>query len=494
MTKVDQYILMPVRGLAVRGPTGSAGLEKFFASLTVPPALISVGAGLATELKMRVLDSIQDNGAKLVEASPEAAAKLRTQQPGMRLVPVVYYREARAPRMTVAAAPKLSAGAARLKVEIKVTSRADGSPVAGAELIALTDVLQRTGAVGRTDTKGKVALNLPPGTKVRRLYVYPEKGFWSLLRRNVQLTSGLSLLLRPLDLSFTDALRHFYGASPATDGAEVTVGVIDSGINRSHPDLKVDGGLCTVLNENPNDFGDAGSEHGTHVGGIIAARGTPPTGLRGVAPGVRLRSYRVFGRNNAGASNFAIAKAIDAAVRDGCDLINMSLGGGVADHATSAAIEDARAAGCMILVANGNDHRSPVSFPASDSMSIAVSAMGRKGTFPADSTATGDVAGPFGKPDKKNFLAAFSNIGSETDVTGPGVDILSTVPGGYAPMSGTSMACPAATGALARLLANSPATRNMKRDMARSDAIAQLLFKAARPQGFGLPFEGRGLP
>ena len=90
--------------------------------------------------------------------------------------------------------------------------------------------------------------------------------------------------------------------------------------------------------------------------------------------------------------------------------------------------------------------------------------------------------------------AAFSNVGAETDVTGTGVDILSTVPGGYAPLSGTSMACPAITGVLARLLAKSAAVRSQTRDMARADAIAQLLFQAARPQGFGLDLEGHGLP
>src|SRR4030095_10809671 len=158
-------------------------------------------------------------------------------------------------------------------------------------------------------------------------------------------------------------------------------------------------------------------------------------------------------------------------------------GGGDADHATSAAIEDARAAGSVVLAANGNDDRSPVSFPALDSMAIAVSAMGRKGTFPTDSTAAGDVARPWGNPDRKNFIAAFSNFGLETDVTGTGVDILSTVPGGYAPMSGTSMACPAVTGVLARLLAKSSATRQMTRNMARSDAIIQLLFQSSRLQG-----------
>jgi len=248
-----------------------------------------------------------------------------------------------------------------------------------------------------------------------------------------------------------------------------------------------------VLLQLPDDWGDNGTRHGTHVGGIIAARGVAPAGRLGIAPGVCLRSYRVFGQDSQQASNFSIAKAIDRAVADGCDLINMSLGGGQPDELTSAAIADARAAGTLVIVAAGNDGRQPVSFPARDSGAIAVSALGRKGTFPAKSTERGDVSGPFGR-DRKDFIAAFSNVGPEIDVIGPGVGILSTVPGGYAPMSGTSMACPAVTGVAARLLAGDRRIVRMKRDQDRSDAIAKAVFAAARDLGFGPEFQGHGLP
>ncbi len=129
-----------------------------------------------------------------------------------------------------------------------------------------------------------------------------------------------------------------------------------------------------MTGEKPTDFGDNGTDgHATHVAGIIASKGTPPSGIRGVSPGATLRSYRVFGKGSDKASNFAIAKAIDAAVADKCDLVNMSLGGGDPDTLTAEALTAAHNAGVVVLAANGNDGRKPVSFPAANSMCQAVS-------------------------------------------------------------------------------------------------------------------------
>jgi len=95
---------------------------------------------------------------------------------------------------------------------------------------------------------------------------------------------------------------------------------------------------------------------------------------------------------------------------------------------------------------------------------------------------------------KKNFIAAFSNIGRAIDLTGPGVGIISTVPGGYGVESGTSMACPAVTGFAARILGRLPDIRKQARNQERSDAIAQALFASVRDLGFKPEFEGHGLP
>ena len=81
------------------------------------------------------------------------------------------------------------------------------------------------------------------------------------------------------------------------------------------------------------------------------------------------------------------------------------------------------------------------------------------------------------------------------DFAGPGVAIVSTVPNnGYAAMSGTSMACPAVTGAIAGLLSANPAILKLKPDVRRSIAIVALVREAAVSQGFSQQYEGMGLP
>jgi len=445
------------------------------------------------DVKARVIDSIHEDGAKLVEMSPSAALALRARKPGLRLLPIVWYDLAIAPRASTLVAPATRPTRTAAMITVTV-SNGDHHPVRDAMVVAFTDFTARTGVQGRTNARGQVRLALGAASRrLDRLYVYPpENDLWGFLRRNFLLRDGFQVSLQQLDLAFTDSLRFFYGNSPDDAGQGVMIGVIDCGVDTNHHDLQVSGGANTVPGENASDFGPNGGAHGTHVAGIIAARGLPPAGLRGLAPAVRLRSYRVFGEGQRQASNYAIIKAIDAAVGDHCDLINMSLGGGAPDPATLAAIADARAQGSLCIIAAGNDERRPVSFPASDPLAVAVSALGRIGTFPVTSVESGDVEPPFGT-DRKNFIAAFSNVGPALDLVGPGVGVMSTVPGGYAPMSGTSMACPAVTGAAAKLLAMRPDLLSMARDHVRSNAIAGAVFAAARTLGFQPQFEGHGL-
>jgi subtilisin family serine protease len=493
-TTLSQYVILPTRGLHAAPPTSSPSLAAFLRQFE-DVRTFTAAKSFATSARMdipsnfRVLDSVSEDGAKLVEMTAAAANEILAHQPGLRIVPVVYYYPAWVFRQVES---RLKAAATAVKTVITLQSKADQSPVPGAMVVAFTDFANRIGAQGTTNKQGVVRLALGGIDKIERLYVYPATAFWGMVRKNVSTTVPIVYQLEPIDLSYTDGLRHFYGQSSDDAGSGVTVGVVDTGIG-PHPDLVVDGGENTVVGEDQTAFEDNGEGHGTHVGGIIAARGRPPSGIRGLAPAVKLRSYRVFGKGAGGASNYAIAKAIDRAVTDGCDLINLSLGGGPSDPATASAIHAARQSGVLVVAATGNEDRASVDFPGSDPMCIAVTALGRKGTFPKGSFSEDAVAPPFGT-DAANFIGAFANIGPEVNLTAPGVGIISTVPGGYVVMDGTSMASPAAVGIAARLLAGRPEVLRLPRDQARSDAIAAALLQSASKLGFPAQMEGNGLP
>lgn len=489
--KMQRFILMPPRGLTTHASTASTHLSSFMKALKVAPsAAIPPHVSPGTSARMRVLDSIHEDGLKLVEMSPADRSSLRETHPGLRVVPEVFYQIARAPRPSVHTRVRAKSGALATGVVLKIVSSVGAVAVKGADVVAFTDFAGRVGASGKTRADGTVSLNLGATARIQRLYLYPHDGFWPLLKKNFNLPVSAPLKLKAIDLAAVDVLQFTRKNASGADGASVKVGIVDTG-SGPHPDLPIAGGFNAVLGESVTDFLDNGDQHGTHVAGIVGARGTAPVGLRGFAPKVELFSYRVFAKGQ-GASNFAIAKAIDRAVADGCDLINMSLGGGPADPATSGAIADARAAGVAVICASGNDGLAQVSHPGADSRALAVGAFGRKGTFPTGS-ATMDAVGKLGTPDKNFFMANFSNNGPEIDFAGPGVGVVSTVPtDAYAVMDGTSMACPAITGMMARLLSAKPTVRTMPRNQARSDEILKLGFVAAKKLGFGPNFEGAG--
>lgn len=481
----EQYILMPLRG--VRATRAS---ESLLSSLTSAGerAIAKKGA-----LCLKVLDSIHDDGPKLVQMTRASLLAFKAEYAGLRVVPLRYYHPMVMGKIALSQSLRTSTFKTSRGLAVSVVSGTSGRPIPGCTVIAFTDFANRVGAQATTNKHGIASLKLPGSVqKLDALYVDPAMDYWSVFRRNVKVSVAaltLTLKLKPV-LGYVDALAHFRGPADGSDGRGINVGVVDTGV-ASHPDLVIAGGRNTVVGESAAEYGDNGLGHGTHVAGIIAARGVPPAGVRGLAPGVALHSYRVFGRDQEGASNYSIAKAIDAAVADGCHLINMSLGGGPSDDLTREAIADARSRGSVVLAANGNDARQPVSWPARDSRALAVSAFGRVGTFPSDSPQKLEVARPYGV-DRKNFVAAFSNIGPETDLTGPGVGIISTVPGGHAAWNGTSMATPAVCGRVAVLWSRDAKLMGMPADAERSAAVMARVLASGIPMGFGADFEGNG--
>jgi len=176
----------------------------------------------------------------------------------------------------------------------------------------------------------------------------------------------------------------------ANAGAGMKIGVLDTGIDQTHPFLtdnslnppagfpKFDPGNQQFTSKKvivarvyftgkPGTFtAEALQDHGTHVSGTIAgvngttapAKGKTPavTGLTGVAPKAFLGNYNVFPGPTANATSHDIAQAIEDAVKDGMDVINMSLGGGIRGFQDQLTVATNRAAkaGVVVAVAAGN--------------------------------------------------------------------------------------------------------------------------------------------
>ena len=500
---VKRYVVLPAFGFRSQTLAASDKLRMIGAGvrLSARPALrnaVSAGQTEGPATEMQVLDSTHEDGPKLVEMSPEAELNLKAEIPGLRVVPLVTYHTMRAEQAVMRPTPDPG----RVS-KVRIIDAQTKNGVAGARVIAFTNFRSRAGAEGSTDRSGTVNLAIAPGSNLDRLYVYGPARYWGHYSANQRADRNLTIDIEPIDPASPALLLHqLYGQLPLEAGAGIRVAIVDTGIARNHPLLpNVSGGANLVFDEIHNDAGAAGDwgpaavegDHGTHVAGIVGAHPTGAVKLKGIAPGVELRSYRVFPNDGGGATNYDILSAIDRAVSDGCQIINLSLGGGGEDEALRAAIIDAQTAGTLVVAAAGNDSRKPVSFPASIETCVAVSAMGRIGSIPDKSTEAADVARPFGN-DKSNYLAAFSNVGPQIDLTGPGAGIVSTLPNDtYGVMSGTSMACPAIVGFAAYLLAVNPAIQGTS-GAERVKLWKNLLSNSARPLGFGRDYEGFGLP
>lgn len=331
------------------------------------------------------------------------------------------------------------------------------SPEKGGPPDGLVKVLigfkEKPGAAQQAMVKGlggkiKYTYNLIPAMAAS----IPEKAIEALKKNpnitDVELDSMVFALDTELDNSWgVKRIGAGFVHDDGNNGEGIKIAVIDTGIDRDHPDLddNLVGGVNFVSipswkTPDPNKWDDDNG-HGTHVAGIIAAENNN-TGVVGVAPGAALYALKALDRTGSGyisdvvmAIQWATDPNGDGNNSDKMDIINMSLGGAY-DIWLDAACLLAYYEGLILVAAAGNG--GSVIFPAAYDSVIAVSA-----TNSADE------------------LAWFSSTGPEVELAAPGVDIYSTYNGGgYTTLSGTSMASPHVAGTAALVWKANPTWSN----------------------------------
>ena len=213
-----------------------------------------------------------------------------------------------------------------------------------------------------------------------------------------------------------------------TVGAGVKVAVLDTGIDLDHPDLK-----DAIVDR--KDFTGDGIEdvngHGTHCAGIIGAR-LNSIGFVGVAPKCELLIAKVLGNNGLGDFSW-IADGVDWAVKQGANIISMSLGGTDSSNGLYKSVYRALAEGTFLICGAGNEgsqFQNSIGYPGRYDGVITVASHDRNGN-----------------------RSGFSSCGGEIDIMAPGSNIWSTYKNGsYAELSGTSMAAPFVAGLAALII------------------------------------------
>jgi subtilisin len=217
-----------------------------------------------------------------------------------------------------------------------------------------------------------------------------------------------------------------------TTGHRIKVGVIDTGVDFGHPDLRhsLERGI-NLLHRMALPQDDNG--HGTHISGTIAAA-NELQGMIGVAPRAIIHPVKAFDHNGT-AFVSDIILGIEWCIRNKMDVVNMSFGMKTKSKSLLNAVNNAYRSGILIVASSGNDGRTgDIDYPAGYHSTIAV-----------------------GATNQQSRIATFTNRSGFIDIYAPGDRIVSAwLRGRYREMSGTSMATSHVTGAVALLLALKP--------------------------------------
>lgn len=279
------------------------------------------------------------------------------------------------------------------------------------------------------------------------------------------------------------------------DGKGVSVAVLDTGIDRFHPDLSVSLGIDFAGGYTSTDFRDTYG-HGTFVAGVLACLRNK-RGLVGICPAIRLIVARI-GRFNEETRSYdndvveALEKGVDWAVDSGANVVNLSVEfqtiPTAAVNRLEAVFQRAVSRGIILVGSAGNGGRNEVAYPASSKLILGVGAFGDTQEGPVVLARVRDTEGRY-------YIPLFSNYGRGLDVIAPGVRVPSTLPiaaGSYAWGNGTSIAAPYVSGVCAVMLEADRVRRTA------SQTYVDKMYKAIRESAWSLPgiasdFQGAGV-
>jgi subtilisin family serine protease len=267
-------------------------------------------------------------------------------------------------------------------------------------------------------------------------------------------------------------------------GAGIKIGLLDTGVDASHPDLmgkvanwaEFDASGNAVVGSTPHDT----DQHGTHCAGILVGGNTSGRWI-GLAPEAEIASALVLGGDHA--TDAQILAGLEWCIETGVDVVSMSLGGltlGIEPPATyTRAALTAVQHGIFIVAAVGNDGSETSTSPGNDVLIMSVGAidhLGRVAAFSGGRTEAIEESLIFPK-------AALPMVYSKPDLSAPGVAIYSSVPGmEWAIFSGTSMATPHVSAAVALLLSATNIQQSVQ-GLQRIVLIEKLLTGSANEAG-----------
>lgn len=443
----------------------------------------------------------------VIETTPERAAAL-SRVAALRVEPDLGLGWGRMPATELGAAADVAVAPVGDIQPVVVTVDDDGGrPVEGAAVGLFGRGLP---AIGFTGPDGRVELAAPVETAVgaELLVVRPARGCWPTRVSRPRLVPGEPVRIscervittfpdfpeRALD-SWGARAMGFDRLPPNHRGDGIRIALIDSGVAFGHPDLAnriADG--RDVVGEDDKSWREDPIGTGTHLAVLIAGR-DDGSGVVGLAPEAELHVCRTA----PGGTCADLIEALDYCIGQEVDVALISVGTTHASPLLAEKVLQARRHGIACVAAVG-DGAGPITQPAALPGVLAVSAIGRIGSFPADSGMAAELTGP-PTPDGF-FVPRFANHGPGIDCCAPGVAIVSGLPpASYGPLGGSAIAAAHVAAIAGLVLAHHPQFRPQPgrppviRDGYRIDRLFQQILASCRPlPELGPLRSGAGLP